>query len=36
MKHRTFEEVLLVRNLLRFKLPSLHLSMYDSYYFCHL
>ena len=35
MDHRTFEEVLPVRNLLHFKLPNLHLSMYVSYYFRH-
>ena len=35
MEHRTLEEILPIRNTLHFKLPNLHISMYDSFYFRH-
>ena len=30
MEHRTLEKILPVRNTLHFKLPNLHINMYDS------
>ena len=35
MEHRTLEEILPIGNTLHFKLPNLHISMYDCFYFRH-